>query len=551
MLKENFIAFIEKSIVSNWKIDALADYKGGSFTYEEVAIQMVKLHIIFEKSGIKKGDKIALIGKNSANWAICFLAVISYGAIIVPILPDFTSEDVHNIINHSDAVMLFVGDHIVETIENKKIPEVKISIKVNDFTLLHSVDKPLAKDIFQNLENDFKVKFPDGLTPELFRLEHVPNQELAVISYTSGTTGYSKGVMIPHNSLIANIRYAHENMPLEPRDKIVSFLPLAHSYGCAFEFLFPFTLGCYITFLGKTPTPQIILQAFKEIRPRLILSVPLVIEKIYKKQILPLISKPLMKVLLATPGINLILHNKIKNKLTNVFGGNFREVVIGGAAFNKDAEIFFKKIKFPFSIGYGMTECGPLISYASWEKAKLGAAGKIVNTMEVTIDSTDPLTQTGEILIRGENVMLGYYKNDKATREVLDSEGWLHTGDLGHIDKENFIYINGRSKSMILGSSGQNIYPEELEAKINNMTFVQESVVIEENRKLVALIYPDKELMEKQGVDDEKLIGILNDHKNHLNHIVPTFMKIAEFRIYPQEFEKTPKKSIRRFLYTK
>ncbi len=550
MLKENFIAFIEKSITSNWKIDALADYKGSSFTYEEVASQMVKLHIIFEKAGIKPGDKIALVGKNSAAWGITFLAVISYGAVIVPILPDFTPDDILHIVNHSDSVILFTGEQIFDTLDRKKLPEIQATFKVNDFSLLYTEDGSELPSVVENINQIFAEQYPDGFGPENFRLQHVPNHELAVISYTSGTTGFSKGVMIPHNSLIANIRYAHENMPLEPRDEIVSFLPLAHSYGCAFEFLFPFTLGCYITFLGKTPSPQIIMQAFKEIRPRLILSVPLVIEKIFKKQILPTISKPVMKVLLSVPGIKGILHKKIRQKLVDVFGGNFHEVVIGGAAFNADAEIFFKKIGFPFSIGYGMTECGPLIAYANWDKAKLASAGKVVDTMEVTIDSSDPYSISGEILVRGENVMLGYYKNAEATREVLDDEGWLHTGDLGYIDHENYIYINGRSKSMILGASGQNIYPEEIEAKINNMKFVQESVVIDENQKLVALIFPDKEMMDKQGVDEKKLQEIFDDHKKHLNHSLPAFMKVAEFRIHEMEFEKTPKKSIKRFMYT-
>lgn len=551
MLKENFMSFIEKSITSNWKINALADYKGSSFTYEDVATRMVKLHIIFEKAGIRPGDKIALVGKNSAAWGITFLATISYGAVIVPILPDFIPADIEHIINHSDSVFLFTGEQIYDTLDMKKLPNIRAAVKVNDFTLLQADTSLKLQNVFSEIDRLFSEKYPNGFGPENFHLLQVPNKDLAVISYTSGTTGFSKGVMIPHNSLIANIRYAHENMPLEPRDEIVSFLPLAHSYGCAFEFLFPFTKGCYITFLGKTPSPQIIMQAFKEIRPRLILSVPLVIEKIYKKQILPTISKPAMKVLLAIPGINIILHKKIRQKLVTVFGGNFHEVVIGGAAFNKDAEIFFKKIKFPFSIGYGMTECGPLISYAGWEKAKLGSAGKVVDTLEVTIDSEDPYTQSGEILVRGENVMLGYYKNPEASAEVLDKDGWLHTGDLGTIDHEDFIYINGRSKSMILGASGQNIYPEEIEAKINNMNFVQESVVIEENQKIVALIFPDREMMEKQGVDEKKLQEILDDHKKHLNHSLPNFMKVAEFRVHGEEFEKTPKKSIKRFLYTK
>jgi long-chain acyl-CoA synthetase len=551
MLKENFIEFIEKSITSNWKISALADYKGSSFTYEDVANQMIKLHIIFEKVGIKPGDKIALIGKNSAAWGITFLAVISYGAVIVPILPDFTPDDVHHIINHSDSVMLFTGEQIFETLDRKKIPAIKATIKVNDFSLIYAEKGSAVPEAVEKIDSLFKDRFPQGFGPEKFQLLHVPNKDLAVISYTSGTTGFSKGVMISHNSLIANIRYAHENMPLEARDEIVSFLPLAHSYGCAFEFLFPFTKGCYITFLGKTPSPQIIMQAFKEIRPRLILSVPLVIEKIYKKQVLPTISKPVMKILISTPLIKEILYKKIRQKLVAVFGGNFHEVVIGGAAFNKEAELFFKKIKFPFSIGYGMTECGPLIAYAGWSKARLASAGKVVDTMEVTIDSSDPYSQSGEILVRGENVMLGYYKNEEATRDVLDSEGWLHTGDLGYIDRDNFIYINGRSKSMILGASGQNIYPEIIEAKINNLLYVQESVVIDENQKIVALIFPDKEMMVKQGVDEKKLQEIFDDHKKHLNHSLAAFMQVAEFRIHHEEFEKTPKKSIKRFLYTK
>lgn len=550
MLKENFVGFIEKSITSNWKINALADYKGSSFTYEEVATQIMKIHIVFEKAGVKQGDKIALVGKNSAAWGIAFLAVISYGAVIVPILPDFTPEDVLHIINHSDSVLLFTGEQIFDTLDRKKLPDIRATIKVNDFSLIYAEDGLGLPGVFENIDQLFTEHFPKGFGPESFHLQHVPNHELALISYTSGTTGFSKGVMIPHNSLIANIRYAHENMPLEPRDEIVSFLPLAHAYGLAFEFLFPFTLGCYITFLGKTPSPQVIMQAFKEIRPRLILSVPLVIEKIYKKQILPTVSKPAMKVLLAIPGVKNILHKKIRQKLVDVFGANFHEVVIGGAAFNKDAEIFFKKINFPFSIGYGMTECGPLIAYAGWEKAKLKSCGKVVDTLEVTIDSSDPYTQAGEIMVRGENVMLGYYKNAEASRDVLDDEGWLHTGDIGYIDKENYIYINGRSKSMILGASGQNIYPEEIEARINNMPFVQESVVIDENQKLVALVFPDKEMMDKEGVDEQRLKTIFDDHKKQLNHSLPAYMNVSEFRIYKEEFEKTPKKNIRRFLYT-
>ena len=500
MLKENFTEFIEKSIKSNWDIDALADYKGSSFTYSDVALRVKKLHIGFELAGIRKGDKIALIGKNSANWAITFIATVTYGAVIVPILPDFTVEDVHHIVNHSDSRLLFAGDTFFEALDAEEMPVLEGVFAPGELTPYVVKAGSGLENLKDRVEAAFKERYAENFGPATFSVVRVENDALAEISYTSGTTGYSKGVMLSHNSLIANIRYAHENMPLEPRDNIVSFLPLAHSYGCAFEFLFPFTLGCHITFLGKTPTPQIIIQAFGEINPRLILSVPLVIEKIYKKQLLPVINKPTMRILLKIPVINTILHGKIRQKLVGVFGGNFHEVVIGGAAFNKEAEDFFKKIGFPFSIGYGMTECGPLISYDGWKTTRLRSAGRIVDTLEVKIDSEDPYSEVGEIMVRGENVMLGYYKNDTATREVLDEEGWLHTGDLGIIDKDNYIYIRGRSKDMLLGSSGQNIYPEEIEARINNMPYILESVVIQENDKLVALVCPDNDLMEKEKI---------------------------------------------------
>jgi len=389
------------------------------------------------------------------------------------------------------------------------------------------------------------------LKQEDIRFSDISNDKLAVISYTSGTTGFSKGVMISHNSLACNVRYAQKNMPLESGDPVVSFLPLAHTYGCAFEFLFPFTFGCHITILTKTPSPQILIQAFKEIKPRLILSVPLVIEKIYKKQLLPIISKPHMKILLAIPGVNILLHKKIREKLVETFGGRFKEVVIGGAAFNADAEIFFRKIGFRFTVGYGMTECGPLISYRSWNTTKLGASGKAVDTLEVTIDSPDPEKIVGEIILRGENVMMGYYKNDKATSEMIDSKGWMHTGDLGVIDKDGNIFIKGRSKSMILGPSGKNIYPEEIESIINNKNYVVESLVVPEDNKLVALIFPDYEMLRKDNITEEQLLAYLEQIKKEINERVPEFMSVSKYRIHPEEFVKTPKRSIKRFLYTK
>lgn len=549
-MKENLTEFIQNSIRKNWEITALRDYKGEGLKYSLVAERILKLHAIFDACDIQQGEKIALIGKNSANWGVSYLAAITFGAVIVPVLPDFKPNDVHHIVNHSDAVMLIAADNIFDELDGKAMPHLRCVLSLTDFSLISSEKPEAVMQVTESMDDQFVQRYPDGLKPDDIQFKPVPNKELAVISYTSGTTGFTKGVMIPHNSLVANVVYANNNMPLEPGDSIVSFLPLAHAYGCAFEFLWPFTLGCHITFLTKTPSPQVILQAFKEIRPRLVLSVPLVIEKIYKKQILPAISKGTMKTLLKVPGLNSVIHNKIRKKLVDVFGGNFHEVVIGGAALSQEVELFFNKIGFPFSIGYGMTECGPLISYANWDKTKLGSAGKIVDNMEVTIDSPDPYNEVGEILVRGENVMLGYYKNPEATQATLDKDGWLHTGDLGLIDKENFIFIKGRSKSMILGPSGQNIYPEEIEARLNNLNFIQESVVVEKDHKLYALVYPDYESVDKQGISEQALKEVMENHRQGLNKELPSYMNLSGVRIYPEEFEKTPKKSIKRFLYS-
>jgi long-chain acyl-CoA synthetase len=549
MIKERLIGYIEQSIKQNWNIEALSNYKERGYSYREIAEKMIKLHLFFKAAGIKEGDKIALVGRNSANWCVVYLAVVSYGAVIVPILPDFKTEDHTNIINHSDSKMLFVDDKIWESFDFGKIQEINGVVSLEDFSFITSREAGLAKS-YAGLEEKFEKEYPE-LKPEHIRFSDVSNDNLAVISYTSGTTGFSKGVMITHNSLAANVRYAQKNMPLEPGDPVVSFLPLAHTFGCAFEFLFPFTYGCHITILTKTPSPQILIQAFKEIKPRLILSVPLVVEKIYKKQLLPVISKPHMKILLAIPGINKILFNKIREKLTETFGGRFKELVVGGAAFNADAEKFFKKMGFKFSVGYGMTECGPLISYASWDTTKLGASGRAVDTLEVTIDSPDPEKQVGEIILRGENVMLGYYKNEEATNAVIDKSGWMHTGDLGVIDKEGNIFIKGRSKSMILGPSGKNIYPEEIESVINNQKYVTESVVVSEDNKLIALIFPDYDMVKKEALSDEQLLAALDGIRKTVNDRLPDFMAVSKFRIHPEEFLKTPKRSIKRFLYAK
>jgi long-chain acyl-CoA synthetase len=549
MIRERLIDYIEQSIIRNWEIEALSNYKEKGYSYREIAGMILKFHILFKESGIKKGDKIALIGKNSANWCVTYLAVVTYGAVIVPILPDFKPEDLINIVNHSDSKLLFIDDKIYETLDISRMPEIFGVISLDDFNMVMS-GNPNIKEIFSSLDEKYSQSYPD-LKQEDIKFSDVSNNDLAVISYTSGTTGFSKGVMVPHNSLAANVRYAQKNMPLDPGDPVVSFLPLAHTFGCAFEFLFPFTFGCHITILTKTPSPQILIQAFKEIKPRLILSVPLVVEKIYKKQLLPVISKPHMKMLLAIPGINKILYRKIRDKLTDTFGGRFKELVVGGAAFNADAENFFKKIGFRFTVGYGMTECGPLISYSSWDTTKPGASGRAVDTLEVTIDSPDPRNTVGEIILRGENVMSGYYKNEKATREIIDDEGWMHTGDLGIIDSEGNIFIKGRSKSMILGPSGKNIYPEEVESVINNKEYINESVVISEENKLVALIFPDYEMIKRDNISEEQLTNVLETIRKEVNERLPEFMAVGKFRIHPEEFAKTPKRSIKRFLYTK
>jgi long-chain acyl-CoA synthetase len=549
MIPERLIGYIEQSIRQNWDIEALSNYKEKGYSYKEIAERILKLHLLFKGSGIKEGDKIALVGRNSANWCIVYLASVSYGAVIVPILPDFKPDDLSNIIIHSDSRLLLVDDKIYDTLDISKLPEIIGVLSLDDFRMVNSASKEF-NETFAGLDKKYSDAFPE-LKKEHIKFSDISNDKLAVISYTSGTTGFSKGVMISHNSLAANVRYAQNNMPLESGDPVVSFLPLAHTFGCAFEFLFPFSKGCHITILTKTPSPQILIQAFKEIKPRLILSVPLVVEKIYKKQLLSVISKPHMKILLAIPGINKILFGKIREKLTDTFGGRFRELVVGGAAFNADAEKFFKKIKFKFSVGYGMTECGPLISYASWDTTKLGASGRSVDTLEVTIDSPDPENIVGEIILRGENVMSGYYKNEKATREMIDENGWMHTGDLGVIDKEGNIFIKGRSKSMILGPSGKNIYPEEIEAVINNKDYIVESVVISVDNKLVALVFPDYEMMKRDNISEEQMIQILDKTRKEVNERLPDFMAVSKYKLHPEEFAKTPKRSIKRFLYTK
>jgi len=547
MVKYNYVKeFVEKPIRTHWELNALSDFKGETFTYADVARKIYYLHKLYQLWGVKQGDKIALIGRNNAEWGMVYLSVISYGAVIVPILPDFSPTEIHNIVNHSDSVMLFAGDMVWGDLNQAEMPNLKAIFSIANFNLLVSNDEESRK-LFESAKPSIADEM-SKLTPEQVNYPEVPNSELGVISYTSGTTGFSKGVMLQLNSLAANIDYARNNMHLVKGDQIVSFLPLAHAFGCAFEFLFPFAMGCHITFLTKIPSPPIILEAFAKIRPRLVLTVPLVIEKIFKKQVQPKIETPVMKVLLNIPLLNKLIFKKINEKLSNAFGGNFHEIVIGGAALNPDVERFLRRIKFKYTVGYGMTECGPLISYSSWKTNPMSSCGRVINYLEMKIDSADPYNEVGEILVRGENVMVGYYKNPEATEKTL-VDGWLHTGDLGVLDKNGFIYIKGRSKSMILGPSGQNIYPEEIEARLNNIPFVQESLVIEQKGKLVGLVYPDYESVQQHGIDPNELEPVLEQHRIEVNKHLPQYSQIAKLIVHNQEFEKTPKKSIKRFKY--
>lgn len=547
MVEYNYVKeFVEKSIKTNWNQPALSDYQGGTYTYGDVAKQIHKLHKIFDYWGVKQGEKVALIGRNNANWGIIYLATVSYGAVIVPILPDFSTSDVHNIVNHSDSVMLFAGEMVWGNLDEAAMPNLRAIFSVNDFNIL--VNKDIDANDRYNAQRDSIESEIETLTADRVNYAEVSNANLGVISYTSGTTGFSKGVMLPLNSLAANVDYGRKNIGLVSGDRIVSFLPLAHAFGCAFEFLMPFAVGCHVTFLTRIPTPQIILKAFGEIKPRLVLAVPLIIEKIYKKQLLPKISSPAMKILMNIPLVNNLIFNKINKKLSDVFGGEFLEIVIGGAALNPEVESFLRKIKFRYTVGYGMTECGPLISYSGWKTNPQGSCGKTINYLEVKIDSSNPENEPGEILIRGENVMEGYYKNPEATSKTL-VDGWLRSGDLGVMDRHGFIHIMGRSKSMILGPSGQNIYPEEIEARLNNLPFIQESLIVEQKGKLVGLIYPDYESMQQQGLSDNDIAPVLEQHRVELNKHLPQYSQVVKLQIYNQEFEKTPKKSIKRFLY--
>ncbi|MFZ5428946.1 MAG: AMP-binding protein [Bacteroidota bacterium] len=533
------------AFVKNWNNTVFSDFDGGDFTFAEVATMIKSLHLYYQVSGIRKGDKVAVLGRNSARWGTIFLSAVTSGAVIVPVLPDFNLKDTNHILNHSESRILFVSKTLVDKVDMDKSEHLETIVLLEDFTIYKSKDESAA----YKLQDAFDYYKKNPLKPAELNFFEWEREDCCVISYTSGTSGFTKGVMIPERSLVSNIVYAQEHMPLEAGHRIVSFLPMAHVYGLLFEFLFPVTLGCHISFLAKMPTPQIITQAFGKVKPNLILSVPLIIEKIYKKRILPTIERPVMKVLLATPIISGVILKKVRAKLVETFGGNFFEIVIGGAPLSADVEKFFKRIKFPFTIGYGMTECGPLISYEAWNKTMTSSAGRLVDRMEVRIESEDPYNVVGEIQVRGENVMLGYYKNEQATKESFTEDGWLKTGDLGIIDANNFIYIRGRSKNMILGPSGQNIYPEEIEAKLANLPYVAECVVVDRNHKLVALVFPDKEALKADQVDEAQIPAIMAENLKKLNHELPKYESVSEIRLVDEEFEKTPKKNIKRFKY--
>ena len=549
MTEQSFLYQVEQSLKTNWDFPALSDYNGETLYYKDVAKKIARLHIMFRECGLKKGDKVSIIGRNLSNWGVVFMATVSYGAIAVPILHEFKPDNVHHIVKHSESRILFVGDYAWESLNEDTMPNLEVIIMINNFKIVKSKDKNIG-NIYQNLDELFNKSYPSGFTKTDINYHKDSPDELAIINYTSGTTGFSKGVMVPFRSLWSNVDFAREVIcELKPGDSVVSMLPMAHMYGLAFEFIYEFISGCHIHFLTRMPTPKIILEAFAQIKPRLVVAVPLIIEKIYKKQLQPILDKPFIKMMMKLPIIDKRICKKINDKLTAVFGGNFSQIIIGGAAFNPEVEVFFKKIGFKYTVGYGMTECGPIITYDDWKTIRLYSCGKAAPRMEVKIDSPDPENVVGEILTRGANVMLGYYKNPEATEAVLTADGWLHTGDLGIMDSDGYVYIKGRSKSMILGASGQNIYPEEIEARLNNFDYVTESLVVEQEGKLVALVYPDFERTDKEGLDAGGIEKVMEENRKLINTMLPQYSQISQVKVFPEEFEKTPKKNIKRFMY--
>ncbi len=547
----SFNALIQKSIIDHWNMDALTDFKGATLQYHDVARKIEKLHIMFENSGVQKGDKIAMCGRNSANWAVAFLATLTYGAVAVPILHEFMPEQIHNIVNHSDAKLLFVGDVVATQIDATKMPSLEGIIYIPDYSLVVSRTDKLTY-AREHLNEIFGKKYP-----KYFRQEHVnyyieeSPEEMAAINYTSGTTGRSKGVMIPYRAFWSNADFAQDVLGkgIHAEDSVISILPMAHMYGMAFEFLFEFITGCHIFYLTRIPSPSIIAEAFAKVKPKVIISVPLVIEKIMRKKVFPKIQNNRIRLLMNMPVINKKVREKICEQVTNAFGGNFYEVIIGGAAFNQEVETFLHQIGFKYTVGYGATECAPIICYADYKTFVPGSCGRAALHMKVKIDSKDPENIPGEILAKGPNVMLGYYKNEEDTASTIDKDGWYHTGDLGLMDGDGNVFIKGRSKTMLLGSSGQNIYPEEIEDKLNSLAMVNESIVIQEGEKLIGLVHPDYDAAKQLNLSTEDLKNIMEQNRQELNAMIPAYSKVSEMRLQEEEFEKTPKKSIKRYLY--
>ena len=546
--EHQFIDYIEQSIIKNWDKDALTDYKGITLQYKDVARKIAKFHIVLESAGIQPGDKIAVCGRNSAHWAVTFLATITYGAVIVPILHEFKADNIHNIVNHSEAKLLFVGDQAWENLNEDAMPLLEGIALLTDFSPLVSRNEKLTY-AFEHRNAIYGRQYPKNFRPEhiCYRKDHP--EELAIINYTSGTTGYSKGVMLPYRSLWSNVAYCFEMLPVKPGDHIVSMLPMGHVFGMVYDFLYGFSAGAHIYFLTRMPSPKIISQSFSEIKPRVISCVPLIVEKIIKKDILPKVDSTIGKLLLKVPIVNDKIKSLARQAAMEIFGGNFDEIIIGGAPFNAEVEAFLKKIGFPYTIAYGMTECGPIICSSRWETLKLASCGKATSRMEVRIDSPDPKTHAGEIVCRGMNMMLGYYKNPEATAQIIDANGWLHTGDLGTLDEEGYVTVRGRSKNLLLTSSGQNIYPEEIESKLNNMPYVSESLIVLQHEKLVALIYPDFDDAFAHGLQQTDIQKVMEQNRIELNQQLPNYSQISKIKIHFEEFEKTAKKSIKRFMY--
>lgn len=547
--QDTLTGYIEQSLRNNWDRPALSDYHGMTLTYKDVARKIAKLHLAFKHAGLGKGDKIAVCGRNSAQWAVAALASITYGTITVPILHDFKPDTIHHLVTHCDARLLFTDASTWENLDHENMPHIKGVVNIADYSLLFSRDKAFTQ-AREHLNRLFGDKYPERFTPDDVVYECFNQDDIALINYTSGSMGFSKGVMLSYGSLWSNVQYSIDGLDfLVPGDGFVSMLPLAHMFGLTVEMLHPFVKGCHIYFLGRTPSPKILLGAFAEVNPKLIVAVPLVIEKIVKTRVFPMLEKPLMKLLMHIPFVDDRLMAKIKQGLTDAFGGNLKELIIGGAGLNKDVETFLRKIQFPYTVGYGMTECGPLICYSSWDKQKQASCGHAVDRMELRVDSPDPATTPGVLWVRGANVMKGYYKNDEATQACMGADGWMNTGDIAQIDKDGYVFIRGRDKNMILGPSGQNIYPEEIEQQLNNLPYVAESLIVSRDGKLVALIHPDYENATKQGLDDAAVDKQMRDSLKTLNAALPSFSQISDMQIFTEEFEKTPKRSIKRFMY--